>query len=121
MRPWSSLMHQTLLAIPFLVASAGIAAADALVVTDTLGQEISLPSPPDRIVAIYNDAYGQLATLGNRSVGVLAGAEMLEDYRENLGTLGRIVGREAEAEAAVRAFHDPMAPMRSSRLRNLRS
>ncbi|MEM8590961.1 MAG: ABC transporter substrate-binding protein [Pseudomonadota bacterium] len=53
--------------------------AEPYTVTDGLGVEHTFDAPPERVVAIYNDAYGQVATLGFVPSAVLANPEMIKD------------------------------------------
>ncbi|NJN17427.1 MAG: ABC transporter substrate-binding protein [Oscillochloris sp.] len=48
-------------------------------VSDGTGRELTLAQRPERVVALYNDNFGMLATLGILPVGVLANPEMLSD------------------------------------------
>jgi len=50
-------------------------------VTDGLGRELTFEEPPQRVVAIYNGNFGNLATLGVRPVATLANDSMLADPR----------------------------------------
>ncbi len=64
-------------------------------VTDAAGRELRIERPPERVVAIYNYAYGLLASLGIRPVGQLVNEEMLKDPRyfangEEIPTVGPI-------------------------------
>jgi iron complex transport system substrate-binding protein len=48
-------------------------------IVDGAGRELNLEQRPERVVALYNDNFGMLATLNIRPVGVLANPEMLTD------------------------------------------
>jgi iron complex transport system substrate-binding protein len=50
-----------------------------LIVTDGAGRELRFETPPTRVVALYNNNFGMLATLGVEPVGVLVNPEMLSD------------------------------------------
>ncbi len=55
------------------------AAAYPRTVTDGAGRQLTLAQRPERVVALYNDNFGMLATLNILPVGVLANPEMLSD------------------------------------------
>jgi iron complex transport system substrate-binding protein len=48
-------------------------------VKDGAGREMTFEKPPERVVALYNDSFGLLATIGVKPVAVLANDEMLSD------------------------------------------
>ena len=69
-RPTASALCLVLLAGPTLAEVA---------VTDGAGRELTFATPPERVVALYNDAFGQMATLGVRPVATLVNPEMAAD------------------------------------------
>ena len=50
-----------------------------ITIKDGAGRELTLSKPPERVVALYNDSLGLLATIGVKPVAVLADSEMLSD------------------------------------------
>lgn len=67
----------------FTFAVAGFAAAQEttypLTVTDAKGQELTFDTAPSRLIAVYDQAYGQLSALGMAPVGATIPAEMAAD------------------------------------------
>lgn len=50
-------------------------------VTDGLGRRLTFDEPPQRVVALFNGNFGNMATLGVRPVATLANQSMLVDER----------------------------------------
>lgn len=77
--------HLGMIAAGLAVAAAIGCAAGAvpsvfpLKLIDTLGREVVLPSRPERIIALRDGAYGQLAALGVRPVGAYVYADTKSD------------------------------------------
>jgi iron complex transport system substrate-binding protein len=99
-------MIRTAVLLPAVIAAAPLW-ADPITVTDSLGRSLAFDRPPERVVALYNDAYGQLATLGIRPVGVLVNPEMTADgtyFLPDATTIPSVAGADsfdAEAIAAL--------------------
>ncbi len=99
------------LAALFLIALSLAAPALAdVTATDGLGRTVTLTEPPERIVALYNESFGHLATLGVVPVGVLANAEMLADTETYLAegpSIASVAGGDGNADAELIAALDP--------------
>ncbi len=89
------------------VTEAASAAGFPVTVTDGLGRELTFEEPPERVVAIYNGNFGNLATLGVRPVATLANESMLAAPRyfedgESIPSVGATDGGiDLEAVAAA--------------------
>lgn len=92
-----------------LVLLAAPAAAE-IPMTDALGREVTLPEPPERVVALYNDAYGHMATLGVRPVATLVNPEMQRDeayYFEDGESIPLVGAMDGAPDPELVASHDP--------------
>jgi iron complex transport system substrate-binding protein len=78
-------------------------------ITDGAGRELTFDSPPQRVVALYNDNYGMLATLDVRPVAALANGEMLADptYFENGESIPSVAGPDGEIDLEIIASVKP--------------
>lgn len=86
---------------------AASAAGFPVTITDGLGRELTFEEPPERVVALYNGNFGNLATLGVRPVATLANESMLAAPRyfedgESIPSVGATDGGiDLEAVAAA--------------------
>lgn len=76
-----------------LVLLAAPASAE-ITMTDSVGRTLTFAEPPTRVVALYNEAFGQMASLGIRPVATLVSPEMAadEDYYFEDGASIPLVG-----------------------------
>lgn len=98
--------------LPLLLAAAllPLPAAAEIIFTDALGREVTLPEPPERVVALYNDAYGHMATLGVRPVATLVNPEMQRDeatYFEDGASIPLVGAMDGSPDAELVASHEP--------------
>jgi iron complex transport system substrate-binding protein len=86
------------------------ALAEPVAFTDALGREVTLPAPPERVVALYNDAYGHMATLSVRPVATLVNPEMQRDeatYFEDGASIPLVGAMDGSPDAERVASHAP--------------
>lgn len=106
MKPASLLV----LATSFFALAAFQAGAQAVTATDGLGRTVTLDAPPERIVALYNESFGHLATLGVRPVAVLANPEMLADeetYLAGGASIPQVGNSDGNPDPELIASHSP--------------
>lgn len=89
-------------------AEAGVAGFP-VTVTDGLGRELTFDEPPQRVVALYNDNFGNLATIGVRPVATLANESMLADprYFEDGESIPLVAGADGEIDLEKVAAAEP--------------
>jgi iron complex transport system substrate-binding protein len=78
--------------------------------TDALGREVTLLAPPERVVALYNDAYGHMATLGMRPVATLVNPEMQRDevyYFEGGLSIPTVADMDGSPDPEIVASYEP--------------
>ena len=71
---------------------------------------MTLDGVPERIVALYNEPFGHLATLGVWPVAVLANPEMLADeatYLPDGSAIPQVGNADGSPDAELIASHDP--------------
>lgn len=85
-------------------------AAAEIAVTDALGRIVTVPAPPDRVVALYNDAFGQMASLGIRPVATLVNPEMAADeehYFEDGASIPLVANMDGSPDPEIVASFAP--------------
>jgi ABC-type Fe3+-hydroxamate transport system substrate-binding protein len=92
------------------LAAFATAATAEITLTDSFGRTVVLPETPERIVALYNENYGHLATLGVRPVATLVNPEMQRDeayYFEDGLSIPTVANMDGSPDPEIVASFDP--------------
>lgn len=66
-------------ALALVALLAPLAASAEMTATDAAGRTLRFAAPPERMVALHNDAFGQMAADGDRPVATLVIPDMAAD------------------------------------------
>ncbi|MBI1295954.1 ABC transporter substrate-binding protein [bacterium] len=97
-------------------AAAPSAGGFPVTVTDGLGRELTFNTPPQRVIALYNGNFGNLAVLGVRPVATLANPSMIADprYFEDGESIPSVAGADGGIDLEAVAAAEPDLILASS-------